>query len=158
MLYEGDAKSALSSTWAPALDGRLTHALGCVILALRQQGGLPSSTELACEPTLRWQVADASMQSASPKGRKRPQNSSQSKEKDMGDKDESSQEAELVVTIVASSGENHTHVYTLPRVAANSKYTSKSGVGANLIQSYAHMQLLTPTLISRYLTILVCRW
>ena len=37
VLHEGGGTAALSSAWASALDPRLTHALGCAILALQRQ-------------------------------------------------------------------------------------------------------------------------
>ncbi len=134
VLHEGGCGAALSSPWAGALDRRLTHAVGCAMLALHRPGKRsdPSGRdELECEPTLRWQVATVAA------GSKRTKKPSRGKNKDRDDNapgptSDDTQDAQLVVTVVATSGDRHTHSYTIPNsTAADRKHTSTSGVGAN---------------------------
>lgn len=139
VLHEGTCSAALSAPWAAALDGRLTHALGCAMLALHQQrkeGDPSAAAELACEPELRWQVVTTTTTSASTSASKHPKKLSKAKDKetDEHDADKGSkvnEAAQLVVTVVTTSGDSHTNSYTISAAAeADSKHTSRSGVGA----------------------------
>ena len=126
LLYEGSSTAALCSLWASALDRRLTHALGCAMLALHRLGN--GAAVPSCEPTLRWQVATSAAPSLPAAGSKHPQHSP----KDIHKSDDG-QESELVVTVVAAAGDSHTYSYTIANSAEpKRKYTSASGIGATV--------------------------
>jgi hypothetical protein len=150
VLHDGGCGAALSSPWAPALDKRLTHAIGCAMLALHRPGkdSDPSeAVELDCEPTFRWQVATIAAPVA---GSSRPKKSSKGNGRDK-DKDKAHgqtsvdiQDAQLEVAVVATSGASHTHSYTIPNSAeADRKCMSTSGVGA----------ILNPLLLTEHKTL-----
>eukprot|EP01043_Picozoa_sp_COSAG02_P018327 COSAG02_NODE_854_length_16499_cov_76.082561_15_plen_401_part_00 len=140
VLHEGRCGAALSSPWAGALDRRLTHAIGCAMLALHRPGKKsdPSSpAELECEPTLRWEVATIAALCAPAATCKRTKKSSKSKNQDANDiaqgpTNDDTSDAQLVVTVVAASGDRHTHSYTISNSTdADRKYINTSGVGEN---------------------------
>lgn len=126
VLFEGSSAAALSSPWAPALDRRLTHALGCAMLALHRQGS--GGAAPACEPSLRWQVAPSAAPSLPAARSKHPQQSAEDAHNSEG-----GLEAELAVTVVAAAGDSHTHSYTLANSAEpQRKHTSASGIGTTV--------------------------
>ena len=64
LLHEGPSEVALSSDWSAALDPRLTHALGCALLACRAATAQKDQTTnpvqgkpKPCVPVLRWEAS-----------------------------------------------------------------------------------------------------